>query len=263
MATVTTTTAFPVLNGNGNSKDLASIVDASSNSDFVHAVAKSDGAVIDPATSDLQSAVQSDAGTAASAAVGIQGITGGLSVTVTSEDTSSAGTSAAAVFSVQGAESGVAIPASLTSEGTAGTSNSTVLSVQGNESGIDVSVSVTEKSADGALTDYRAWSTASDNSTNVSSAASTIYSGFVENFNGSAIYLKFYDSATAPTVGTDTPKMTIKVSAESSFSLNDVIGQSGGMYFSSGIGYGITGSYADDDTTTVAADTTLLQFSYK
>ena len=292
MATVTSTTAFPVLNGNGNSQNLASILDASSNYDFVHAVAKSDGTVIDPATADLQSSVQSSAGTAASAAVGVQGITGGISVPVTLDNTSSAGTSATDVLTVQGAsgaveipvslsitssagtsasdiltvqgsESGVSIPASLTSEGTAGTSNSTVVSIQGNDSGVDVGVDITEKSAGGSLTDYRAWSAATVNSTSVTSTASMIYSGFIENFNSSAIYLKFYDSASAPTVGTDTPKLTIKISAESSFSFNDIIGSSGGIYFASGIGYGITGSYADDDTTTITADTALLQFSYK
>jgi hypothetical protein len=78
------------------------------------------------------------------------------------------------------------------------------------------------------------------------------------NAKAAAVYLKLYDKATAPTVGTDTPRKTIHIPASSSFNfeLND--------YFSKGIGYALTGAAADADTTALlAGDILALNIDYR
>jgi hypothetical protein len=62
--------------------------------------------------------------------------------------------------------------------------------------------------------------------------------------------MKFYNKASAPVVGTDTPIMTIPVAATSSVTIPlGPIGQQ----FSLGIAYAITGLIADTDTTAISA----------
>ncbi len=86
------------------------------------------------------------------------------------------------------------------------------------------------------------------NATAAKASAGKLYS--VNGFNSSAsvTYLKFYDKATAPTVGTDTPVLTLALPALSVFSYD-----LGGLAFATGIGYGLTTVAADNGTTAVAA----------
>ena len=67
------------------------------------------------------------------------------------------------------------------------------------------------------------------------------------NARASAVYLKLYDKATAPTVGTDTPRKTIYLPTAAAFSiqLND--------FFSLGIGIAMTTAGADADTGALTA----------
>jgi len=60
-------------------------------------------------------------------------------------------------------------------------------------------------------------------------------------------YIKFYDKVTAPTVGTDTPVLTVAVPATSAFRLTLA------HQFAVGIGYGIVTGAADNDTTAPTA----------
>jgi len=86
-----------------------------------------------------------------------------------------------------------------------------------------------------------------DNATLVKASPGAIYS--VNGYNSSAgvIYLKFYNKATAPTVGTDTPVLTYALPATATFSFPVPFG------FSVGIGYGLVTGAADNNTTAVAA----------
>ncbi|QND67642.1 hypothetical protein HB777_29370 [Mesorhizobium loti] len=61
-------------------------------------------------------------------------------------------------------------------------------------------------------------------------------------------FLKIYNKATAPTVGTDTPVLTIPLFASQAFNFD-----LGGMFFATGISYAITALAADADTTAIAA----------
>ena len=92
-------------------------------------------------------------------------------------------------------------------------------------------------------------SAATTNSTLVKSTAGTLFNLVVSNTGAAAAYLKLYNKATAPTVGTDIPVITIPVAASGMVS---VPFGTLGHRFATGIGLGITGGAADNDTTAVA-----------
>lgn len=68
------------------------------------------------------------------------------------------------------------------------------------------------------------------------------------NANAAARYLKLYDKATAPTVGTDTPVATIYLPATASFDID-----LHGLMFRTGIAYALTTGGADNDTGALTA----------
>jgi hypothetical protein len=63
------------------------------------------------------------------------------------------------------------------------------------------------------------------------------------------VFLKLYNKASAPTVGTDTPVFTIPLKAGTGYSKSFLYGRN----FATGIAYGITKLQADSDTTALAA----------
>jgi len=88
---------------------------------------------------------------------------------------------------------------------------------------------------------------ASENATLVQAGPTLMTS--LSGVNGAAIsYLKLYDKGTAPT-SADTPRRTIQIAANATFSLDC----GGGMMFGRGLGYRITAAAADADATAVAA----------
>lgn len=98
---------------------------------------------------------------------------------------------------------------------------------------------------------------ATTNATSAKAANGTLRRVIGYNASGSARYLKFYNKASAPTVGTDTPRMTIYLppSTAFAFDLDD--------YFSTGIAYALTTGSADADTGALtAADVLGLNVSY-
>lgn len=73
-------------------------------------------------------------------------------------------------------------------------------------------------------------------------------------------YLKLYDKATAPTIGTDTPIATFHLLASVPFSFSFPKG----LAVALGIGYGFTTAAADNSTAAVtAADIACLNISYQ
>jgi hypothetical protein len=69
------------------------------------------------------------------------------------------------------------------------------------------------------------------------------------NNSAAAKFVKFYNKATAPVVGTDVPVMTLQVPAGASV----VATLPGGLAFSAGLGIGASGAVTDADTTALAA----------
>jgi hypothetical protein len=104
-------------------------------------------------------------------------------------------------------------------------------------------------------------SAASTNATSLVAAPGTVYSIFAVNLNAAVRYLKFYNKATSPTVGTDTPVLTLPIPASATgagFTWNP----QGGLDFSTGIAYAVTTGATDADTGAVAANEIFLGISY-
>ena len=92
----------------------------------------------------------------------------------------------------------------------------------------------------------------SANSTNgalVLTGTSGLQAFFASNVGASDAFVKLYNKATAPTVGTDVPEMVIKVPANGQVELTPGFI---GYRFALGLGIAITGAAADADTTAVA-----------
>lgn len=102
-------------------------------------------------------------------------------------------------------------------------------------------------------------SAATTNATSVKGSAGTVHSITTSNTGAAAAYVKFYNKATAPTVGTDVPVFTITVPASGSVNLH---GGALGMRFGTGIALAITNLAADTDTTAVAAAQVKVATSY-
>jgi hypothetical protein len=112
----------------------------------------------------------------------------------------------------------------------------------------------------GGATIYRLLSAATTNSNNVKSTAGQLYGWYMFNTSASIKYVKLYNKATAPTVGTDTPVLTFPLPATDGAVQNP----SGvGIPFATGIGIAITGAAADADTTAVAANDVIVNLFYK
>lgn len=93
-------------------------------------------------------------------------------------------------------------------------------------------------------------SAATTNATSVKAGPARLLSVVASNINAAARFLKLYDKATAPTVGTDVPVITIPIPAGGIVSLN--LGEFG-VDFTLGIAAAITAVGTDADTTAVAA----------
>lgn len=99
---------------------------------------------------------------------------------------------------------------------------------------------------------------ASTNATSVKASAGNITN--VDLFNVAAydVFVKFYNKASAPTVGTDTPVWTVPIKAGTGFSKQFP----NGRWFSTGVAFAITKLQADSDTTVVAAGDVTGQVEY-
>lgn len=100
---------------------------------------------------------------------------------------------------------------------------------------------------------FRVLSGASTNATSVKASAGTLYSIMAINLNAAACFLKLYNKASAPTVGTDTPVMTIPIPGNTA-GAGVVIPLGPGADFATGIALAITTGAADSNTGAVAAN---------
>ena len=98
-------------------------------------------------------------------------------------------------------------------------------------------------------------SAATTNGQLVLTGTSGLQALFVTNTGATAAFVKLYNKATAPTVGTDVPAMIIPVpAAVSGFpGVAQIVPGFNGYRFALGLGLAITGAVADADTTAVAA----------
>lgn len=91
-------------------------------------------------------------------------------------------------------------------------------------------------------------SAATTNATGFRATAAWVFLVAGYNTNAAVIYLKLYDKASAPVVGTDIPFLTIPLVPNAGFAINLPP-----IYFSAGIGFALTTGAADNDTGAVGA----------
>lgn len=102
----------------------------------------------------------------------------------------------------------------------------------------------------GALSAVKVISAASTNATNVKASAGRLYGAQFCNTNAAYRYVKFYNLATAPTVGTSVPVSILGIPPGGRASVSNAQG----IGCSAGIAYAITSGMADTDTGAVSAN---------
>lgn len=100
------------------------------------------------------------------------------------------------------------------------------------------------------LTIAKMLSAATTNPTLVKSTAARLYSYQLSNMVASWRFVKFYNKATAPVPGTDTPVMTVAIPPNTTIDMDLTVP----ITFATGLGYAITGAVADLDATAVAVN---------
>src|SRR6185437_14304635 len=103
-------------------------------------------------------------------------------------------------------------------------------------------------------------SAATTNATSVKASAGSL--GVVVCSNVSTVaYLKLYNKASAPTVGTDTPVFVVPIPGNAA-GAGASVAIPAGLSFSTGIAFAITGLPADTDTTAVALNQCVVSLGY-
>jgi hypothetical protein len=131
--------------------------------------------------------------------------------------------------------------------GSATSANSAPVVIASDQAAVKVTPGVSATS--NGATPSRINAAASTNATSLKASAGQAYGIDVFNVAAYNVFLKLYNKASAPTVGTDTPFMTIPVAAGGGASLRWNMG----LPMGTGIAYAITKLQADSDTTAVAA----------
>lgn len=101
---------------------------------------------------------------------------------------------------------------------------------------------------------------ATNNSTNLKASAGTLQYVHACTIDATPVYVKFYNKATAPTCGTDTPLFRLLVPAGQ---CSGAALPKNGLVFGTGIGYCVTTGITDADNTAVSASEVLLNIGYK
>jgi hypothetical protein len=114
----------------------------------------------------------------------------------------------------------------------------------------------------GGLSAHKTISAASTNATSVKGSAGQLFGWYISNVNAAARYLKLYNKATAPTVGTDTPVMTLLIPGNTA-GVAGHVEMTNGIDFTTGIAFALTTGAADADTGVVAANEQIVNLFYK
>jgi hypothetical protein len=102
-------------------------------------------------------------------------------------------------------------------------------------------------------------SAATTNATSLKATSGSLYELSITNLSAAPKFVKLYNKATAPTVGTDVPVRTIEVAANAS---RDIEFGALGKLFTTGIAFAITGAQPIADATAVAAGDVQLHGTY-
>ena len=108
-------------------------------------------------------------------------------------------------------------------------------------------------------TAYTLNSAATTNAVAVKGSSGIVYAVAVTNTSATVKYLKIYNKATAPTVGTDVPLITIPIAPTA---IANITWADKGLRFATGIGIATTTGIAHTDTNAVAANDLQITISY-
>lgn len=111
----------------------------------------------------------------------------------------------------------------------------------------------------GGATSFTLISAASTNSTLVKASTGVLYMVVATNNSATVAFLKMYNKATAPTVGTDVPVLTFMVPANGGIMVPI---PSTGITFATGIGFALTALATTTDTTAVTLNQIQLNGAY-
>lgn len=109
-----------------------------------------------------------------------------------------------------------------------------------------------------AVAGFHRVSTADTNAAVIKAGPGIVTGLVVTNSNAAPRYLKLYNKATAPTVGTDIPAFTFLIPTN----LGVNIDMASGLYFSTGISMAITTGAADTDTGAAAVAEQIVSLQY-
>lgn len=109
----------------------------------------------------------------------------------------------------------------------------------------------------GAGSNSKVISAAGTNATLIRASALTIYTMSVSNNSASWRYLKLYNKASAPTVGTDVPAFVVGLPPGSTVTIANAVG----MRFLTGLALAITAGIADTDATAIGADEVIVSLN--
>lgn len=148
----------------------------------------------------------------------------------------------------RGTRAGVTANGLAVQQATAANLNATVTVVPATSNGLSMSHTV---------------SAASTNATSLKASAGKVYAVQVFNLNAAPRYLKLYNKASAPTVGTDTPVKVIMAPGNTAGAGAIACEWTNGLDFTTGIAWALTTGMANADTAAVAATELLVEIDYK
>jgi hypothetical protein len=131
------------------------------------------------------------------------------------------------------------------------------------QTGGAIDVNIKSDAAAVAYTPHKKISAASTNATSLKGSAGTIGMITVSNINASPRYLKLYNKASAPTVGTDTPVLVFLIPGNAAGAGSNIPIPDVGIAFTLGIAYALTTGVADSDTGAVAANEIVVNIAYQ
>jgi hypothetical protein len=114
----------------------------------------------------------------------------------------------------------------------------------------------------GGLTTSMTISAATTNATSVKASAGQVYGIYCSNINAAVRYLKLFNKASAPTVGTDVPVLVFAIPGNTA-GAGFAIEFSNGVAFGTGIAFCLTTGVTTADTGAVAANEQVVNLLYK
>lgn len=114
----------------------------------------------------------------------------------------------------------------------------------------------------GGYTPGKLISASGTNGTSIKASAGTLGYITASNINASPRYLKVYNKASTPTVGTDVPVHTFLIPGNTAGAGTNIPLPPQGIALGTGIAIAITGGVADNDSTSVAANDIVINYGY-